>query len=301
MQSEIIKLMHISIDNKAGFCSGVKSTIQKAEEELSTSGILYCLGQIVHNEQEELRLKTMGLKVINHDKFKSLHNTKVLIRAHGEPPETYRIAAQNNIQLIDATCPVVLRLQQKIKSSFEKGKPDNTQVVIYGNKNHPEVVGLNGQIHNQAILIEESGDIDKIDFSKPVSLFAQTTKNKSVYKAIVQRIEERKGTLQSGGSFHFTSNNSICGQVSNRDKHLKDFARKNDIIIFVGGEYSSNGKYLFSVCKAKNQYSHYIGGPDGLNQDWFAGKKSTGVTGATSTPDWLLKSVADEISKLTKV
>ncbi len=293
--------MHISIDNKAGFCSGVKSAIQKAEEELSASGTLYCLGQIVHNEQEELRLKAMGLKVINHDEFKSLHNTKVLIRAHGEPPETYHIAAKNNIQLIDATCPVVSRLQQKIKSSFDEGKPNNTQVVIYGNKSHPEVIGLNGQINNEAILIGESGDIGKIDFSKSVCLFAQTTKNKSVYKEIVNRIEEKKGKLQSGGSFNFTSNNSICGQVSNRDKHLKDFARKNEVIIFVGGEHSSNGKYLFSVCKAENQVSHYIGGSEGLKQDWFAGKKTVGVTGATSTPDWLLNSVASEISKLTKL
>lgn len=291
--------MHISIDNNAGFCSGVKSAIQKAEEELSASGSLYCLGQIVHNEEEELRLKAMGLKVIDHDEFKLLHNTRVLIRAHGEPPETYRIAAENNIELIDGTCPVVLRLQQKIKSSFEKGKPDNTQVVIYGKKNHPEVIGLNGQIQNEAILIEEPVDIEKIDFSKPVCLFAQTTKNKSVYMEIIRRIEEREGELQTGERFHFTSNNSICGQVSNRDKHLKEFSRSNDIIIFVGGEHSSNGKYLFSVCKAENNESYYIGGTDGLNASWFVGKKTAGVTGATSTPDWLLKSVASKIAKLT--
>ena len=293
--------MHISIDNKAGFCSGVKSAIQKAEEELSASGSMYCLGQIVHNEEEELRLKAMGLKVINHDEFKLLHHTKVLIRAHGEPPETYQIAAANNLELIDGTCPVVLRLQQKIKKSFEKGKTDNTQLVIYGKKNHPEVIGLNGQIRNEAILIEEPEDIEKIDFTKPVCLFAQTTKNKTVYKEIIRKIEEKEGVLKAGGGFHFTSNNSICGQVSNRDEHLKEFARANEVIIFVGGEHSSNGKYLFSVCKAENQESYYIGGTEGLNPDWFAGATSTGVTGATSTPDWLLKSVASKISKLTNL
>ncbi|MCF8366593.1 MAG: 4-hydroxy-3-methylbut-2-enyl diphosphate reductase, partial [Bacteroidales bacterium] len=249
--------MQISIDKNAGFCSGVKSAIQKAEEELSVSGSLYCLGQIVHNEEEELRLKSMGLKVISHDELKLLRNTKVLIRAHGEPPETYSIASQNNIELIDATCPVVLRLQQKIKSSFIKGKPDNTQVVIFGRKNHPEVLGLNGQINNEAILIEETSDMDKIDFSKPVCLFAQTTKDKTIYQEIIRKIEERI-KLSQKNNLHFISNNSICGQVSNRDEHLKEFARSSEIIIFVGGQHSSNGKYLFSVCKNQNKNSYYI-------------------------------------------
>lgn len=289
--------MLISIDKKAGFCSGVKKAIQRAEEELSESGSLYCLGQIVHNEEEEQRLKAMGLKVIGHEELKKLNNTRVLIRAHGEPPETYRIAAENNIELIDATCPVVLRLQQKIKKSFENGLHTNSQIVIYGKINHPEVIGLNGQIKNEAILIEGPDDIDKIDFSKPVCLFAQTTKNKSVYQEIIRKIED-KGKLSRPANLHFSSTNSICGQVSNREEHLKQFARSNDVVIFVGGENSSNGKYLFSVCKAENQDSYYIGGPEAVNEAWFLNKKTAGITGATSTPDWLLKSVASKISKL---
>lgn len=290
--------MHISIDQKAGFCSGVKRAIQKAEAELSQTGSLYCLGQIVHNEEEEGRLKAMGLKVINHDELKQLHDTKVLIRAHGEPPETYRIAHENNIRLIDATCPVVLNLQKKVKQAHESGKPEGGQVVIYGTKNHPEVIGLNGQTGHEAIVVESPDDMDKIDFSKQVSLFAQTTKNKAVYNQIIKKINEGKGKLYPADDLHFTASNSICAQVSNRDENLKAFAGSHDVVIFVGGEHSSNGKYLFSICENENPHSYYVGGPDKLQLGWFRNKRRIGVTGATSTPDWLLKSTASAIVKL---
>ena len=292
--------MHISIDQKAGFCSGVKRAIQKAEAELSASGFLYCLGQIVHNEEEEDRLRAMGLKVIDHDELKQLHDTKVLIRAHGEPPETYRIARENNIRLIDATCPIVLNLQKKVRQAHEAGKPKNTQVVIYGRKNHPEVIGLNGQTGYEAVVVEGPEDLKKIDFSKPVSLFAQTTKNKAVYNRIIGKINENKGKLYPGGDLHFTSSNSICAQVSNRDDNLKAFAGSHDVVIFVGGEHSSNGKYLFSICENVNPHSYYVGGPEKLHRSWFRNREKIGVTGATSTPEWLLKSTASAIVKLMR-
>lgn len=292
--------MHISIDRKAGFCTGVKRAIHKAEEELSASGSLYCLGQIVHNEQEEHRLCAMGLKVIDHDQYRKLKDVKVLIRAHGEPPETYRIAKQNNIALIDASCPVVLNLQKKIKNAFETGKAEQTQVVIYGRKNHPEVIGLNGQIDFKALVIEDAEDVEKIDLSRPVCLFAQTTKNKSVYQQIISSIEQQKTKLERGGDLHFSASNSICGQVSNRDENLGDFAKKNDVVVFVGGAHSSNGHYLFSICKKQNPDSHYIGGPEMIEASWFENKIRIGVTGATSTPEWLLKSTASAIAKLTR-
>ncbi len=288
--------MHISIDKKAGFCSGVKKAIRKAEEALVQHGSLYCLGQIVHNEAEESRLQTLGLQVINPEQMKQLHNTRVLIRAHGEPPETYRIAAENNLTLIDATCPVVLRLQQKIKKSFETGKATQAQVVIYGRKNHPEVIGLNGQIRNKALVIEGPEEIDKIDLSRPVSLFAQTTKNKNTYQEIIQRIEAEKGKVMIGGELHFTSNNSICAQVSNRDAHLRDFAGANDLLIFVAGKNSSNGKYLYSVCRDANPNTFMVSSPGELEPAWFSPGQKVGVSGATSTPEWLLEAVAAKIS-----
>ncbi len=292
--------MHISIDQKAGFCTGVKRTIQKAEEELAATGSLFCLGQIVHNEEEEHRLKVMGLKVIDHDLFRKLKDVKVLIRAHGEPPETYRVARENNIELIDATCPVVLNLQKKVKNTYQAGKADKTQVVIYGRKNHPEVIGLNGQINFEAVLVENPEDVKKIDYSRPVSLFAQTTQNKSVYNQIIRSIENKKIKLETVGDLHFSVSNSICGQVSNRDENLREFAGKNDVVIFVGGANSSNGHYLFSICKKENPNAHYVGGPEQVDDTWFENYNSVGITGATSTPEWLLKSTASAIAKIIR-
>lgn len=292
--------MHITIDENAGFCGGVKRTVKMAEDELSKSGNLYCLGQIVHNEEEEQRLKALGLKVIDHDEFRNLHNAKVLIRSHGEPPETYQIAKQNNIKLIEGSCPVVLNLQKKIKKSFEQGVPENAQVVIYGKPNHPEVIGLNGQIENKAVLVENVDDLHKIDFKKPLYLFAQTTKNKEVYREIIQKIASQKKTIDPDAEIQFESHNSICKQVSNRDEGLRLFARNNDLIIFVGGEKSSNGKYLFSVCKSENPNAFYVGSPEMIKAKWFNKNIKVGVTGATSTPKWLLERVASKIYELTR-
>ncbi len=287
--------MHISIDKNAGFCSGVKRTIKIAEEELAKAGSLYCLEQIIHNEEEEKRLQALGLKVINHDNLKKLNGAKVLIRAHGEPPETYQIAEKNNITLIEGTCPVVLKLQQKIKQSFVRGKEMKTQVVIYGMQNHPEVIGLNGQIENEAIIVESVGDIEKIDFERPVDLYAQTTKNKDVYEQIATEISRKQGEFQKTENLQFSGNNSICYQVSNRDTNLKEFARKNDLVLFVGGKKSSNGKYLFSVCKLENPKSYYIGGSEDIDYAWLKNITNIGITGATSTPEWLLRRVASKL------
>lgn len=291
--------MQVTIDKNAGFCSGVIRTIRMAENELTKTGSLYCLGQIVHNEEEEKRLKAMGLKVIGYNDLKNLHNARVLIRTHGEPPETYLTAEKNNLQLIEGTCPVVLRLQHKIKKAGEQQESNHNQVVIYGKKNHPEVVGLNGQIKNKALLIEGLNDIEKIDLSLPVSIFAQTTKSAEVYNKIINEISERKSKFHPNDDLQFTSVNSICAQVSNRNESLRNFAGYNDVVIFVGGENSSNGKYLFSVCKAVNNESYYIGSPEMLKTQWFENIEKVGVSGATSTPQWLLESVAAAIEKIS--
>lgn len=291
--------MIVTIDPNAGFCYGVDRTIDIAGQELAKDGKLYCLGQIVHNEEEERRLKQLGLVVINHDEFKQLNGVKVLIRAHGEPPETYKIATQNNIQLIDASCPIVLSLQKKIRKSIENATDHNPQVVIFGKKNHPEVIGLAGQTGNTAIIIENEEDIREIDFSKPVKLFAQTTQSPEKYNQIIARINKELTGVDENGLPLLKAENSICRHVSNRDENLKQFASDNDVVIFVGGENSSNGKYLFGVCKEVNPNTWYIQSAAMLRQSWFSAADKAGVTGATSTPGWLLAEVAEKIKSLT--
>jgi len=290
--------MIVTIDPNAGFCYGVDRTIEIAEQELAMEGKLFCLGQIVHNEGEEQRLKKMGLVVINHDEFKKLNGVKVLIRAHGEPPETYKIATQNNIHLIDASCPIVLTLQKKIRKSIDN-EPVHNQVVIFGKKNHPEVIGLAGQTGNTAIIIENEDDISQINFSKPVKLFAQTTQSHEKYNQIIARINKELTGVDENGLPLLKAENSICRHVSNRDETLRQFASNNDVVIFVGGENSSNGKYLFGVCQQVNPRSWYIQSAAMLRQPWFSGADKAGVTGATSTPGWLLTVVAEEIKSLT--
>ena len=291
--------MIVTIDPNAGFCYGVDRTIEIAENELAKEGKLLCLGQIVHNEGEERRLKKMGLVVIGYDEFKMLNNVKVLIRAHGEPPETYKIAAQNNIQLIDGSCPIVLSLQKKIRKSYENTPGDNTQVVIFGKKNHPEVIGLAGQTGNKAIIIENEEDIAQIDFSRPVRLFAQTTKSPVKYNEMIASISEKIKAFDENGKPVLKAENSICRHVSNRDENLRQFAADNDVVFFVGGENSSNGKYLFGVCQQVNPQTWYIQSAEMLQSSWFSGVKKVGVTGATSTPGWLLTEVAEKIKSMT--
>ncbi len=283
--------MKITIDNTAGFCFGVERTIKLAEDELEKSGSLYCLGQIVHNEGEEERLKKSGLIIIDHKKLRELKNTKVLIRAHGEPPETYRNAKENNIELIEGTCPVVLKLQENIRKTFENNLNNDGQILIYGKKDHPEVIGLSGQTEYKAIVVENENDLGKIEFSRPVFLFAQTTKSREVFEKISHKIESgiKKPVI-------FESNNTICRHVIKRDETLKLFASQNDVVIFVGGKHSSNGKYLFGVCKSVNKNSYCISEKNEIDFKWFYECGSVGISGATSTPERQLKKIEEFIS-----
>jgi len=291
--------MKIIIDPDAGFCFGVRKAIGLAEEALKRQGHLYCLGQVVHNEEEESRLKKLGLEVIGTDKYLTLKNTTVLIRAHGEPPETYRIASENNLTLIDGTCPIVLKLQNKVKSTSIESKETDGQVVVFGKNDHPEVVGLAGQGRDKVIVVENDADILKIDFDKPLCIFAQTTKSSGEFRNFVQSIEDKYRELHPDHEDIFKVNDSICKHVSNRNEGLKSFARVHDVIIFVGGEHSSNGKQLFGICKSVNERSWYIGHVNMLNGEWFANAHSVGISGATSTPQWLLQDVANAVEKLT--
>jgi 4-hydroxy-3-methylbut-2-enyl diphosphate reductase len=285
--------MEITIDQGSGFCFGVVYAIELAEEELARSGALYCLGDIVHNNMEIERLQAKGLRIINHDDLRNLRDCKVLIRAHGEPPETYRLAIQNNIELIDASCPVVLKLQHRVRDSFEAVENDGGQVVIYGEQGHAEVNGLVGQTQGRAIVVKTEADLDRIDFSRPVHLFSQTTKStagfESMERLIRERIRQAKGDVAEKD---FDTNDTLCRQVSNREPHLQKFAAGHDVIVFVSGRKSSNGKALYGVCAEVNPRSHFISGPDELDPAWFAGAASVGICGATSTPMWLMEDVA---------
>lgn len=283
----------IEIDKESGFCFGVVKAINKAEEELQKNGSLYCLGDIVHNNVEVERLEKMGLITINHEQFKKLKNVRVLLRAHGEPPSTYEIAKQNNIELIDASCPVVLGLQKKINKKYVRRESDDTQIVIYGKKGHAEVNGLIGQTEESAIIIESKDDIEKLDFTRDINLFSQTTKSLEGFFEVGEIIRTR---MQNGAKLEFFD--SICRQVSNRVPNIQEFAKKHDLIIFIAGEKSSNGKVLFSECKKKNPNSYLIHSPDDIDPAILRDDISIGVCGATSTPMWQMQAVAENISKL---
>jgi len=288
--------MKVTIDQNSGYCFGVEFAIQMAEDEMEQSSELFCLGDIVHNDREVKRLNKMGLKVIDHEDLKSLHDCKVLIRAHGEPPETYETALKNNIELIDASCPVVLKLQNRVRYAYDKVKRQEGQVVIYGKKGHAEVIGLSGQTNGKAIIVTDESDLNKIDFSKPISLFSQTTKSTSgFYKIkglIEERIQKEKGSLKLED---FDANDSICRQVSNREPQLRKFAKKHDVLIFVSGKKSSNGRALYESCKEENARSYFVEDENEIEQEWFSELDSVGVCGATSTPMWLMENVADYI------
>jgi len=283
--------MIVEIDQKSGFCFGVLNAIGKAEETLIKEGMLYSLGHIVHNDLEVMRLQKIGLHTIDHDDFFKLKDCKVLIRAHGEPPSTYEYARHNNITLIDATCPVVLKLQQRVKKAAETLQKENGQVVIFGHQGHAEVDGLAGQTNNGAIVIEFPDDIEKIDPSRPVVVFSQTTKSVDDFRKLTQNIQEqhKQGRVES--------HDTICRQVSNRVLHLEEFAAQFDVIIFVGGLRSSNAKVLFDVCKKQNERSYFVSSPDDLQSKWFSGIEKVGICGATSTPQWLMEKVADKIKQ----
>ena len=282
--------MKISIDTNSGFCPGVVRAITRAERELQNHDTLYCLGDIVHNGQEVERLAKMGLTCIDQQQFSALNNTTVLLRAHGEPPATYRLAERNEISIIDATCPVVLQLQKKIKLAYTT-HPD-AQIVIYGKVGHAEVIGLNGQCDNRAIIIESLADLDKIDPKREVILFSQTTMSISTFNEIVTRLKE---TLPP--ETPFTYHDTICRQVANRIPNIRHFAQQYDLILFIAGTKSSNGRILFDECKTVNPNSYHVCSIDEIQRQWFSNASSVGICGATSTPKWLMESVAKIISK----
>jgi len=283
----------IEIDKQSGFCFGVVKAINKAEEELKKHSSLYCLGDIVHNNIEVERLEKMGLITIDHEQFKKLKNVRVLLRAHGEPPSTYEIAEQNNIELIDASCPVVLGLQKKIKKRFVKRENNESQIVIFGKKGHAEVNGLIGQTNESAIIIESKEDIETLDFSKDITLFSQTTKSLEGFFEIGDIIRDR---MLDGARFEF--HDSICRQVSNRVPSIQEFAKNHDLIIFIAGEKSSNGRVLYTECKKINPNSYLIHSPEQIDQSLLKDNTSIGICGATSTPLWQMEAVAENIKKL---
>jgi 4-hydroxy-3-methylbut-2-enyl diphosphate reductase len=289
--------MNIEIDPYAGFCFGVTRVVNKAEEIIREHGQLYCLGEIVHNQKEIERLEGLGLKTISYEEYLTLSNCRVLIRAHGEPPDTYRHALNNNIELIDGTCPIVLRLQSKIKHDFNDNRKQGAQIVIFGKKDHAEVRGLAGQTDYQTIIVESPDDFDKIDFSRPIHLYAQTTMSPDKYKELQGFLilrAESAGLIQPS----LKCTNSICGQVSGRIPQLKTFCAQHDLIIFVSYKQSSNGKLLYAQCKAVNESTYFVMDTVDLRSDWFENTVNIGITGATSTPRWLLEEFAEYIKRL---
>ena len=277
-------MRNVEIDEGSGFCFGVTTAIHKAEEELAKGNPLYCLGDIVHNDQECERLKKMGLITINHEEFAQLQNVKVLLRAHGEPPETYELAEKNHIEIIDATCPVVLRLQKRIKQEYHTPLDGHDkQIVIYGKNGHAEVLGLVGQTQGTAIVIQKYEDVINLDMSKDIRLYSQTTKSLEEFQRIVTYISEH---ISPEATFLYFD--TICRQVANRMPNIRKFAASHDVILFVCGHKSSNGKILYQECKKVNPKSYQVDKPEEINSEWLEGAQSIGICGATSTPKWLM-------------
>lgn len=290
-------MLKIEIDDGSGFCFGVTTAIRKAEEELAAGHTLYCLGDIVHNSMECSRLSRLGLVTINHEQMSQLHNVKVLLRAHGEPPETYALAERNNIEIIDATCPVVLQLQRRIRKNYEAhslpSMTQNSQIVIFGKKGHAEVLGLVGQTAGTAIVIENFDDVTKLDLSRDIYLYSQTTKSIDEFHRITDYLQEH---IEPGVTFK--SFDTICRSVANRMPSITQFAARHDLILFVCGRKSSNGKVLFNECKRVNHNTHLIEGPEEINANWMKDIDSVGICGATSTPKWLMEQCKDKISQI---
>lgn len=285
----------IEIDSGSGFCFGVTTAIQKAEEELAKGNTLYCLGDIVHNGMECERLRQMGLITIDHQQMHELHDVKVLLRAHGEPPETYNLARQNHIEIIDATCPVVLQLQKRIKKQYEHvlanlQDTSASQIVIFGKKGHAEVLGLVGQTQSSAIVIESFDEVKKLDFSRDIYLYSQTTKSVDEFHRIIEYIQQHLAPTATFRSF-----DTICRNVANRMPNISAFATRHDLILFVCGRKSSNGRVLFNECKRINPNTHLIEGPEEINRLWLENIKTIGICGATSTPKWLMEQCRDAI------
>ena len=281
-------MVQIEIDNGSGFCFGVTTAIKKAEEELAAGKTLYCLGDIVHNGMECERLKKLGLVTINHEEMKQLHGVKVLLRAHGEPPSTYEMARENDIEIIDATCPVVLQLQRRIKKQYD-ACPE-AQIVIFGKPGHAEVLGLVGQTESKAIVIANVEEVKRLDFTRDIYLYSQTTKSLDEFHRIIEYIQEHISPDATFKSF-----DTICRQVANRMPNISTFAARHDLVLFVCGRKSSNGKVLFNECKSVNPNSHLIEGPEEIKKEWLEGVNTIGICGATSTPKWLMEQCRDAI------
>lgn len=285
----------VDIDPDSGFCFGVVNAIKHAEEALDNLGSLNCLGDIVHNGKEIDRLTAKGLRTVSTSDFKRIAGKPLLIRAHGEPPVTYENARQHNISVIDATCPIVLKLQQRVQKAWEKMQQCNGQIVIFGKPFHAEVIGLNGYANNEAIIIQKLEDVEHIDVTRPIQLYSQTTMSESDYLAIVKLLKQR---CKAVGNTDFDFFNSICGSVSGRSSGLLQFALQYDRIVFVSSRKSSNGNYLYTLCQSKNANTFFVTGPDDIQADWFKGAASIGITGATSTPHWLMEEVKAAILAL---
>jgi 4-hydroxy-3-methylbut-2-enyl diphosphate reductase len=278
--------VNIEIDDNSGFCFGVVFAIQMAEDILDEFGKLYCLGDIVHNDEEVERLRRKGLEIIDHDQFKQLRGERVLIRAHGEPPETYQIALQNDIELVDASCPVVLKLQHRVRDAFN----DDEKIMIYGKHGHAEVKGLLGQTNGEAIVIEKFDELENYELPSKIQLFSQTTKRTKNLFALKDKLE--------GQGIEVSFNDTLCRQVSNRDIQLRDFSTKFDKIVFVAGKKSSNGKVLFDVCKDNNPNTFFVSSKEELQKEWFQENDKIGICGATSTPQWQMVDIKEAILAL---
>lgn len=281
--------MKIEIDNNSGFCFGVMRATTTAETELTKQQPLYCLGDIVHNGQEVERLTRLGLITIDHAQLAQLHDVRVLLRAHGEPPHTYELARQNNITIIDATCPVVLKLQQKIKQAYNN-HPE-AQIVIYGKIGHAEVIGLEGQTNGNAIVVEDENDLHKINFNQPIILFSQTTKSIEGFNQLVEIIKTK-----IADNLHFEYHDTICRNVANRIPNIKEFASQFDVVLFVAGAKSSNGKVLFNECLSVNPHTYLVSSAEELNPEWLKNVESIGICGATSTPKWLMEAIKQKVT-----
>ncbi len=280
--------LHIVIDKHSGFCFGVVYAIEIAERYLEKHDYLYCLGDIVHNDEEVQRLRNKGLRIIDHDTLRTLRNETVLIRAHGEPPSTYQVALKNNLTLLDASCPVVLKLQNRVRKSYERKDPDQ-QVVVYGKVEHAEVKGIVGQIGGDGMVIQSLDEVDTLPLPSKVILFSQTTKSTRSYYALREKLESK--------GVHVQFNDTICRQVSNRDVHLRQFARQYDKVIFVAGRKSSNGKVLYEVAREVNPATYFVSHPDEIQRSWFSPNDRVGICGATSTPQWLMEKVRNMLAE----
>lgn len=284
--------LKIEIDNGSGFCFGVTTAIQKAEEELAKGNTLYCLGDIVHNGMECERLRQLGLITIDHEQMASLHNVKVLLRAHGEPPATYELARKNNIEIIDATCPVVLQLQKRIRKQYEASPSgEGASIVIFGKKGHAEVLGLVGQTQSEAIVIENFDEVGRLDFTRDIYLYSQTTKSLDEFHRIIEYIQQHISPTATFRSF-----DTICRNVANRMPNISSFATKHDLVLFVCGRKSSNGRVLYNECLRVNANTHMIEGPEEIDPAWLEGIETVGICGATSTPKWLMEQCRDALS-----